>query len=60
MLALFVATAHGMAHPDAAAWIALQAANRELKGRIERAWEAAGLLTHNSLLRRELQTARKS
>ncbi len=45
---------HHPDHPDAAAWLALQAANRELKSRIERAWEAAGLLTHNRLLRLEL------
>jgi hypothetical protein len=38
-------------HPDAAGWTALQAANRELKEKIERAFEAAGLLTFNSLLR---------
>jgi hypothetical protein len=39
------------AHPDAAAWAALQAANRDLKEKIERAFEAAGLTTFNSLLR---------
>jgi hypothetical protein len=38
-------------HPDAAGWAALQAANRELKEKIERAFEAAGLTTFNSLLR---------
>src|SRR4051794_6053127 len=32
-------------HPDARAWLALQAANREFKTRTERAWEHAGLLT---------------
>jgi hypothetical protein len=42
-------------HPDAFAWAELQAANRKLKEEIERAWEAAGLLTFNALLRRELE-----
>jgi hypothetical protein len=42
-------------HPDAARWAELQLANRALKERIERAWEAAGLLTFNGLLRRELE-----
>jgi hypothetical protein len=32
----------------------LQAINRELKEKIEHAWEADGLLTFNALLRREL------
>ncbi len=41
-------------HPDAAGWRKLQAANRQLKEQIERAWEAEGLLTFNGLLRREL------
>jgi hypothetical protein len=41
-------------HPDAIGWSRLQVANRELKEKIERAWEAAGLLTFNGLLRREL------
>jgi hypothetical protein len=41
-------------HPDAARWRELQAANRRLKEEIERAWEEAGLLTFNALLRREL------
>jgi hypothetical protein len=41
-------------HPDAGRWRQLQTANRELKTRIERAWEAEGLLTFNGLLRREL------
>lgn len=41
-------------HPDAARWAELQAANRRLKEDIERAWEEAGLLTFNALLRREL------
>ena len=44
-------------HPDAAAWMELQAANRELKEKIEAAWTAAGILTHNGLLRAELATA---
>jgi hypothetical protein len=43
-------------HPDAARWTALQAANRRLKEEIERAWEQAGLLTFNALLRRELES----
>jgi hypothetical protein len=42
-------------HPDALAWAELQNANRKLKEKIERAWEAAGLLTFNALLRRELE-----
>jgi hypothetical protein len=42
-------------HPDAAAWLDVQSANRDLKTRIEAAWDAAGLLTHNRLLRQELQ-----
>lgn len=41
-------------HPDALGWAALQAANRQLKEAIERAWEAEGLLTFNALLRRGL------
>jgi hypothetical protein len=41
-------------HPEAARWTELQAANRRLKEEIERAWEEAGLLTFNGLLRREL------
>jgi hypothetical protein len=32
----------------------LQVANRKLKEQIERAWEAAGIMTFNGLLRREL------
>jgi hypothetical protein len=44
-----------LGHPDAAAWAQVQAANRKLKEEIEHAWEAAGLLTFNALLRRELQ-----
>jgi hypothetical protein len=42
-------------HPDAERWGYVQAANRQLKEKIERAWEAAGLLTFNALLRRELE-----
>jgi hypothetical protein len=42
-------------HPDAAGWAQLQAINRELKEKIERAWETDGLLTFNALLRRELE-----
>jgi hypothetical protein len=41
-------------HPDAAACERIQAKNRLLKDEIERAWEAAGLLTFNALLRRGL------
>jgi hypothetical protein len=41
-------------HPEAKKLARLQAANRRLKERIERAWEAAGLLTFNGLLRQEL------
>src|SRR5262249_41756242 len=41
-------------HPDAAGWRQLQTANRQLKEHIERAWEAAGLLTFNGFLRKEL------
>jgi hypothetical protein len=44
----------GPAHPDAARWAQLQQANRHLKEQVERAWEEAGLLTFNGLLRREL------
>ncbi|HTU18602.1 MAG TPA: hypothetical protein VMG10_11125 [Gemmataceae bacterium] len=40
--------------PDAERWRELQAANRRLKEEIERAWEEAGLVTFNELLRREL------
>lgn len=40
--------------PDAARWLELQADNRRLKEEIERAWEDAGLLTFNGLLRRAL------
>jgi hypothetical protein len=42
-------------HPDAAAWLALQARNRQLKEHIETALERAGLVTLNSLLKQELQ-----
>jgi hypothetical protein len=42
------------AHPDAANWAELQQSNRALKEQIEHAWEEAGLLTFNALLRREL------
>ena len=41
-------------HPDAAAWAKLQTTNRQLKEAIERAFEAAGLLTFNALLRGDL------
>jgi hypothetical protein len=40
--------------PDATRWMELQTANRRLKEQIESAWEEAGLLTFNGLLRREL------
>ena len=42
-------------HPDAVRWGELQTRNRQLKERIERAWEEAGLLTFNALLRRALE-----
>ena len=42
------------ADPDCPRWNQLQMVNRRLKEHIERAWEDAGLLTFNSLLRREL------
>jgi hypothetical protein len=42
-------------HPDAPGWAKLQIANRQLKEQIEHAWEAAGLLTFNGLLRQELE-----
>ncbi|HEV3204347.1 MAG TPA: hypothetical protein VGY77_08190 [Gemmataceae bacterium] len=41
-------------HPDAEKWTHLQAANRRLKEKIEKAWEGVGLLTFNGLLRRDL------
>jgi hypothetical protein len=44
----------GPNHADARRLAQLQAANRQLKEQIERAWDAAGLLTFNGLLRREL------
>ena len=40
---------------DAARRVRFQTANRQLKDRIEGAWEDAGLLTFNALLRRELE-----
>jgi len=45
-------------HPDAERWTAMQAANVALKEKIESAWEQAGLLTFNGLLRRDLPGAR--
>jgi hypothetical protein len=42
-------------HPDAEAWTRLQEANAQLKEEIERAWEDAGLLTFNGLLRQGLR-----
>jgi hypothetical protein len=44
-------------HPEAEAWTRLQTANRRLKEQIERAWDEAGLLTFNGLLRRALEQA---
>lgn len=41
-------------HPDAAAWLALQATNRRLKEQIETALEDAGFVTFAALLKREL------
>ena len=41
-------------HPDAPRWRILQADNCALKQKIEAAWEDAGLLTFNALLRRDL------
>lgn len=41
-------------HPDALAWNRLQQNNAELKEKIEHAWEDAGLLTFNALLRQDL------
>jgi hypothetical protein len=41
-------------HPEAPAWMALQMQNAALKERIEAAWEQAGLMTFNGLLRRDL------
>jgi hypothetical protein len=40
--------------PDVPRWARFQLVNRQLKEQIERAWEEAGLLTFNGLLRREL------
>lgn len=48
---------HITEQPEPEAWFALQAANRELKVRIEKDWEAAGLTTQNRLLRRPLALA---
>ena len=42
-------------HPDAGGVAALQTANRHLKERVERAWEAEGLRTFHSVLRDGLQ-----
>jgi hypothetical protein len=47
-------------HPDAAAWRKLQADNAALKQKIEAAWDHAGLLTFNGLLRRDLPKCRPS
>jgi hypothetical protein len=41
-------------HPEYELWTALQKANRQLKERIERAWEEQGLWTFNKLLRLDL------
>jgi hypothetical protein len=41
-------------HPEADAWMKLQAQNRMLKERIETAWEQAGVATFNSQMRRDL------
>ena len=40
--------------PDDPRATQIQAANRQLKDAVEHAWEAAGLLTFNELLRRQL------
>lgn len=42
-------------HPDYAAWTRLQQANKQLKERIEQAWEQDGLMTFNQLLLRDLE-----
>jgi hypothetical protein len=42
-------------NPDASRWTEFQRSNCRLKEQIERAWEEAGLLTFNALLRRELE-----
>ena len=47
-------------HPDAAAWLALQDANRRLKDRIEDVLEQAGYRTFKSLLRDDLGSAVRS
>jgi hypothetical protein len=47
-------------HPEAAAWLKIQADNVALKQQIEAAWEQAGLLTFNGLLRRDLPKAHPS
>lgn len=44
-------------HPDAPGWNALQAANRDLKARIEKAFEQEGLMTFHGLLRGEVPKA---
>jgi hypothetical protein len=41
-------------HPDLEAWKNLQEANRQLKEKIERAWEKEGLVTFNAVLRSSL------
>jgi hypothetical protein len=41
-------------HPDHIAWTRLQQANKQLKERIESAWEQADLITFNRLLREGL------
>jgi hypothetical protein len=46
---------HHPDHPDAPLWIRIQQTNRVLKAQIEKAWEAADLLTQNRLLRLELE-----
>jgi hypothetical protein len=43
-------------NPDTLRWTEFQRSNCRLKEQIERAWEAAGLLTFNALLRRELES----
>ncbi len=45
----------GIDDPDHARLRQLQDRNRQLKERVEQAWEADGLLTFNALLRRGLQ-----
>jgi hypothetical protein len=42
-------------HPDYEGAVKLQTANRQLKEKIERAWEEQGLLTFNAVLRRDLE-----